>query len=564
MLNAGNYRPPRWLRNPHLQSLLGSSPLRRRRGAQALAATGATNTSHIVDGGNGVRLQGLHSTMPGTTPRALALLLHGWEGSAESSYMQLTAAQLLARGFDVFRLNFRDHGDTHHLNEEVFHSNRIDEVVQAACDVAGRFPARPLVVAGYSLGGNFALRLGLRAPAAGLPLLHVAAVCPVLDPARTMAVMESGLALYHRYFQHKWTRSLRRKRELFPQRNVFDDRTLALGMRGLTRWLVEQYTDFENLDGYFDGYAIVGRSPVEVDDPGQPADQRRRPDHPGRRFPRAAIAGLGDAGHRRARRPLRVPREPSLRWFWRTLGRRTPGCRGDPCGCGACRRRARVRRIGGTIGADPWLKRWTMPMKLWSDSFEHRGRIPAEFAMGTPEGFGGNRNPHLAWDGAPQGTRSFALLCIDTDAPTDASLAGRDDVEIPVAHPRGEFVHWVLVDLPATTHAHRCRQLQRRDQQARQAGRQPAREGTRQGLNDYTGWFAGDADMGGRLLRLRRAVSAAERPAPAPLFLPPVRARCRTARPAGTLHRRRCVPCDARARAGRDRDPRHLFAASAG
>ena len=70
--------------------------------------------------------------------------------------------------------------------------------------------------------------------------------------------MESGLALYHRYFQHKWTRSLRRKRELFPQRNVFDDRTLALGMRGLTRWLVEQYTDFENLDGYFDGYAILG------------------------------------------------------------------------------------------------------------------------------------------------------------------------------------------------------------------------------------------------------------------------------------------------------------------
>jgi predicted alpha/beta-fold hydrolase len=258
MLNAGNYQPPRWLRNPHLQSLLGSSPLRRRRGAQALAATGATNTSHIVDGGNGVRLQGLHSTMPGTTPRALALLLHGWEGSAESSYMQLTAAQLLARGFDVFRLNFRDHGDTHHLNEEVFHSNRIDEVVQAACDVAARFPARPLVVAGYSLGGNFALRLGLRAPAAGLPLLHVAAVCPVLDPARTMAVMESGFALYHRYFQHKWTRSLRRKRELFPQRNVFDDRTLALGMRGLTRWLVEQYTDSENLDGYFDGYAILG------------------------------------------------------------------------------------------------------------------------------------------------------------------------------------------------------------------------------------------------------------------------------------------------------------------
>ena len=258
LIHPSDYQPPWWLRNPDLQSTLASSPMRRNLGARAIAASGAVSTAHIVDGGDGVRLNGLHSTVPGHQPRGLALLLHGWEGSTESSYMRLTAATLLQRGFDVFRLNFRDHGDTHHLNEEVFHSNRIDEVVQAACDVAGRFPARPLVVAGYSLGGNFALRLGLRAPTAGLPLLHVAAVCPVLDPARTMAVMESGLGLYHRYFQHKWTRSLRRKRELFPQRNVFDDRTLALGMRGLTRWLVEQYTDFENLDGYFDGYAMLG------------------------------------------------------------------------------------------------------------------------------------------------------------------------------------------------------------------------------------------------------------------------------------------------------------------
>src|SRR5688500_7633142 len=88
-------------------------------------------------------------------------------------------------------------------------------------------------------------------------------------------------------------------------------------------------------------------------------------------------------------------------------------------------------------------------MRIWSESFEHRGRIPAEFALGAPDGFGGNRSPHLAWDEAPAGTRSFALLCIDADAPTDASLAGRDDIEIPVEHPRGEFVHWAVVDIAA-------------------------------------------------------------------------------------------------------------------
>ena len=93
-------------------------------------------------------------------------MLHGWEGSVDSSYMRMTAARLLEAGFDVVRLNFRDHGQTHHLNEGLFHSNLLDEVVHAAGDVAQRFPAQRMVVAGYSLGGNFALRLALRAPAA--------------------------------------------------------------------------------------------------------------------------------------------------------------------------------------------------------------------------------------------------------------------------------------------------------------------------------------------------------------------------------------------------------------
>ena len=136
---APGYAPPRWLRSPHLQTVLGTSPWRRKRGAQALAAVGATTSEHLVDGGDGIRLHGLYSEVPGTESRGLVLLLHGWEGSAESSYMRLTAAQLLARGFDVFRLNFRDHGGTHHLNPDIFHSCRIEEVVHAAGDIARRF-----------------------------------------------------------------------------------------------------------------------------------------------------------------------------------------------------------------------------------------------------------------------------------------------------------------------------------------------------------------------------------------------------------------------------------------
>ena len=58
MMTANDYQPPKWLRNPHLQSALSSSTLRRRRGLRALNASGARTTEHIFDGGQGVRLQG--------------------------------------------------------------------------------------------------------------------------------------------------------------------------------------------------------------------------------------------------------------------------------------------------------------------------------------------------------------------------------------------------------------------------------------------------------------------------------------------------------------------------
>lgn len=135
-------------------------------------------------------------------------------------------------------------------------------------------------------------------------------------------------------------------------------------------------------------------------------------------------------------------------------------------------------------------------MKLRSDSFEDGGRIPPEFAMGAVDGFGGNRNPHLAWDRVPAGTRSFALLCIDGDAPTDASLAGKEGVEIPVDHKRGEFVHWAMADISADVReiaAGTCSDgLTKRGKHSPEG---PA--GSRQGLNDYTGWFAGDEQLGG-------------------------------------------------------------------
>lgn len=256
-LHAADFQPPRWLQGAHLQSALSSSPLRRRRARLAFEARGAVTREHLLDC-RGVRLLGLHSAVPGRPGAGLVILLHGWEGSVSSGYMHATSAALLDAGFEVFRLNFRDHGDTHHLNEDMFHSCRLEEVVDAVVEIQRLFPARPLLAAGFSLGGNFALRVARAAPAAGIDLRHAVAVCPVLDPARGLQALESGLPFYHWYFMRKWRRSLRRKRELFPERYLWEDRLLAQGMRALTASLAVEYAGLSDLDAYLDGYCVAG------------------------------------------------------------------------------------------------------------------------------------------------------------------------------------------------------------------------------------------------------------------------------------------------------------------
>jgi uncharacterized protein len=253
------FRPPRLLRNPHLQSVLASSSLRARFARQRRALLDGAVEEHLLDCGDGVTLQGFHTRQVARAePRGLAVLLHGWEGSARSTYLLHTGARLLEEGFDVFRLNLRDHGDTHHLNPELFHSCRIDEVVGAVRAVAGRLPARRLFVAGYSLGGNFALRVALRAPAAGVALDHAVAVCPVISPAAGLRAIEAAPWFYQAYFLRKWRRSLARKARLYPQQFRFEDWLGRASLRELTRQLVERHTEFGTLDNYLDGYSIAG------------------------------------------------------------------------------------------------------------------------------------------------------------------------------------------------------------------------------------------------------------------------------------------------------------------
>ncbi len=141
-------------------------------------------------------------------------------------------------------------------------------------------------------------------------------------------------------------------------------------------------------------------------------------------------------------------------------------------------------------------------MKLWSDSWVNGDRIPERFAAGKPDGAGGgtfsdNLSPHLAWSGIPAGTRSLVLVCHDFDVPSRGDDVNQTDREVPSDLPRVDFFHWVMVDLPATLSSLAEGEFSRGFSARGKPG--PATlHGARHGLNDFTGWFAGNPDMSGQ------------------------------------------------------------------
>ncbi len=248
---------PLGLRSPHTQSILNSSILRkkvvRRRAARLLAA----EEELFLDGGDGVRLLGHLSRQPGDR-RGVAVLLHGWEGSAHSNYMLAAGMHLYDAGFDVFRLNFRDHGETHHLNPGIFHSCRLDEVINALGDMQRRLDTGAWQIAGYSLGGNFALRVARHGPERGLDIRQAFAVCPVIDPSNVLKAMESGPVFYHNYYVRKWSRSVRAKQRNFPDRYAYDEWYELPGLRERTEYFATRYYNFGSLEAYLQGYSVAG------------------------------------------------------------------------------------------------------------------------------------------------------------------------------------------------------------------------------------------------------------------------------------------------------------------
>ena len=254
------FHPPLLFRNPHLQTVLCSSRLRSLRPNDMMRAARKT----ILTTAEGIRLLGHHSPSRQRPSRKLLILLHGWEGSSDSVYVRRTGGYFYDRGYAVFRLNLRDHGDSHHLNEGLFYAPAIEEVHSAVQQAAGLHPDAPAFLVGFSLGGNFALRIARRCRQEPIEnLKHIVGISPVLDPQDATDRIDSSRYIL-RYFLKKWRRSLKKKQSLFPNRYDFTKALRLESVRAVTEELLSNYGNYPSAQAYFDAYTLLEDALLDI------------------------------------------------------------------------------------------------------------------------------------------------------------------------------------------------------------------------------------------------------------------------------------------------------------
>ena len=267
--NIAGFAPPFWLRPSLVQTALASFKFRKRGKNPMLDVA----QDRIMDCEDGVRLKGSYSPHPDN--KALVIFLHGWEGSQDSTYVVACGWHMYHQGASVFRLNYRDHGDSHDLNEGLFYSTLFNEVFDAVKQAAELADGAPVYIVGFSLGGNFALRIARSLRDLTIKnLQHIFAISPVVDPWGAAPLVDKTW-LYRRYFLKKWTASLKKKQALYPELYNFDYIMSERRVLSMTSKLIPKYSDYPDMESYFNAYRVDPHDLEHCPVPHKPCDGAR-------------------------------------------------------------------------------------------------------------------------------------------------------------------------------------------------------------------------------------------------------------------------------------------------
>lgn len=183
--NADAFAPPRWLADRHLQTLWRSS-IRRPPAADFVDEKLATPDGDFLD----------LLVLRGEPDSPVVLLLHGLEGSARSNYVRGAAARFAARGWTVVACEHRGCGARPDRAPRLYHAGDTEDLALAVGELRRRYPARRLYLAGFSMGGNQALKwLGIAGASSGIA--GAAAVSAPFDFAASAPHIERALGGFY-------------------------------------------------------------------------------------------------------------------------------------------------------------------------------------------------------------------------------------------------------------------------------------------------------------------------------------------------------------------------------
>jgi predicted alpha/beta-fold hydrolase len=185
--------------------------------------------------------------------RPTLLALHGLNGSSDAHYMKGLAAKALARGMNVVRLNQRNCGDTEHLSAGLFHSGLTADAAHVVHELTTVDGLPAIAVAGYSLGGNLALKLageyGAHPPKT---VVAVAAVSPIIEIGEcTRALERRENVLYQWNFVKDLKRRMRRKAQCQPGQFDLSALDSVKTVRGFDDTYTAPHFGFRNAEDYY-------------------------------------------------------------------------------------------------------------------------------------------------------------------------------------------------------------------------------------------------------------------------------------------------------------------------
>lgn len=199
------FRPARWLRNRHAQTIYPSFPWAwrerpaLRREVLKLPDGDETAVDWVIE------TEGTPKSAP------LLIILHGLESSAESAYARMLMQAAASRQWRCCVLHFRDCGDYRNVLPRRYHAGETNDVRYFVAKLEREGQFGPMVAAGYSLGGNVLLKY-LGESGAGCPLKGAAAVCVPLNLHACADALNKGISKgYQRYLLKRMKRSVRRK-----------------------------------------------------------------------------------------------------------------------------------------------------------------------------------------------------------------------------------------------------------------------------------------------------------------------------------------------------------------